>query len=483
LCVISSPITPSPRVAALTSFPCSYNNETDNPSILNSHIYCGFIPSFLIFSSNAIISLSEKTLLKNITVDVSPLLKTELGMVNDISRMRNSSQSSYIYGDKIDLGYINELNFGVIAGVNNGSITNAKIIATTYGDHTGATDSEGMLQQRIYLHVLTTQGTLNDDFIISNIGGIVGHNSETGAISNSFVGVRITESDNSDGNHYITGISAPNSIERNNTGENLDDKIQVYPFVLAGGNNLGGLACINDGVISNSYAKGLGIYNSYPAVENSATGGLVTYNNNLITSSFVEGDTIENYRAVENRFIIESTGYIGGLVYQNNATIENSYTNAYIQTLSSFLGGFVYVNNANGTISNSYTTAVNRNSLAVGQFTGVKQGVTQNFGAYNNCYYLVDDTNADRREFENVKENAVAILKSRNDFDNPAAWSGFSFVAGAQEDGIWSVTSGSEKTPRLVATLTDTISFRELLVSEDEEDVDIENDSATGNNQ
>jgi hypothetical protein len=222
---------------------------------------------------------------------------------------------------------------------------------------------------------------MKDNLVVSNIGGLVGYNSSTGAISNSFVGISVN-------NDYIEGIKNASKLAQNNESDRLE-KINIYPFVLAGGNNIGGLVCTNDGVISNSYAKGLGVYNTFPTVGESATAGLATFNNGKITSAFVEGNEIENYRAKENRFKIESTGYIGGLVYQNSGLIENSYTNAYIQTLSSFLGGFVFINSTDAVINNSYSTAVNRNSLAVGQFTGVKQGILQNFGTYNNCYYPV----------------------------------------------------------------------------------------------
>ena len=402
--------------------------------------------------------VSSNTLLKNIIVDVSNLLKTQNEMLNDISRMRASNQDTYIYGEGIDLGYISELNFGVLAGVNEGAITNAKIVSTT--DTT-------LDNTKKYLHVQTTLGYINDDIVVSNIGGLVGQNTETGAISNSFVGVNTS---GFDGKNYTIKSVVVNSADRlNNSADKLKDLV-IYPFVLAGGNYIGGLTSINDGVISNSYAKGLGIYNTFPTVGDSATAGLVAFNNNLITSAFVEGNEIEanGVRAINNDYRIESTGYIGGLVYENNSIIENAYSNIYVQTLSSFQGGFVFVNNENATITNCYSTAVNRNSLAVGQFTGVKQGVIQNFGTYINCYYLVD---TDNNESENKKEHAIAISNENdNDFSSTSSWMGFAFASGSNDDGIWSIKIG--ETPKIKTTLTDTVSFRKLLNVEK----DIEND-------
>ena len=52
LWVISSPVTPSPLVAALTNFPFLYTRETERPSILSSATYLGFGTTFFIRSSN-----------------------------------------------------------------------------------------------------------------------------------------------------------------------------------------------------------------------------------------------------------------------------------------------------------------------------------------------------------------------------------------------------------------------------------------------
>ena len=55
LVVISSPVFPSPRVAALVKIPFSYLNEIAFPSIFNSHINSG-LPTFLIFLFSELIN-------------------------------------------------------------------------------------------------------------------------------------------------------------------------------------------------------------------------------------------------------------------------------------------------------------------------------------------------------------------------------------------------------------------------------------------
>ena len=62
LCVISSPIFPSPLVAAVINRPFWYFKLTLKPSIFSSHTYLGLFTSFLILVSKFNISSSLKTL-------------------------------------------------------------------------------------------------------------------------------------------------------------------------------------------------------------------------------------------------------------------------------------------------------------------------------------------------------------------------------------------------------------------------------------
>ncbi len=397
------------------------------------------------------------TLLKNIIVDVADLLNTENTLLQQISNLANSSINNYRYEANIDMSYTQNVNFGILVGTNNGAITNAKIINTrdTYGASNNNSSNIGL-----YYHVVTSQGYVDNEFVISNIGGIAGINSETGSITNSFVGLNNSTIDKS-GNSYIQYVTNPSKDIYNNADDSLSAGVQIYPFVLAGGNNLGGLVAENNGIISNSYAKGLGLYNSYPAVNDSKTAGLVATNNGTITSCFAEGNAISNYRAVENKFIIESTGNIGGFVFENNNLIENSYSNVYLETQSAFTGGFVYLNNENGNIHNSYSTAVNRNSLAHGQFTGVDINGRDvlNYGTYKNAYYLVLN-----KEITNQNEHATAIINEESPIDSQVTWKGFSFAKGSSsDDGIWKLSTSNNSIPVISSSTIDTISFRKLV--------------------
>lgn len=402
--------------------------------------------------------VSEHTLLKNIIVDVSGLLKTESTMIRDVESLRQSNKSSYEYKDSLDLAFTNKVNFGVLAGVNNGSITNARVVSL---------GEEEYVNEHLYLHLNTNQGYMEETLVETKIGGLVGINSTTGAITNSFVGLNV--SGKSGDSYTIKTVTNPSDTRQNNKDDKLEDNVEIYPFILTGGNILGGLVAENQGIISNSYTKALGLYNTYPAVEDSKTAGFVATNKGTITSAYVEGLRIVNYRSVEDKFLIESTGNIGGFVFDNNAVIENAYSNAFLETQSAFTGGFVFRNNAGAEIRNSYASTINKNNLAHGQFTGVGSNGRDllNYGTYTYCYYLVLDN-----EVENLDEDAIAIKSATTDISKASAWKGFSIVEGQNTDAIWKV-SPVTGTPTILATLTDTYSFRRLTSVEEKQ---VEND-------
>lgn len=397
--------------------------------------------------------ISEDTLIKNITIDISNMLVTEKDMLNRLEKVLGATSDTYSYDAYIDLAYMANVNFGILAGTNNGAITNAKIVnlSATYGADSST---------KMYYHIVTSQGYIDGSLMVSNIGGLVGVNSETGAITNSFVG--LNESTYANNNSTIEIVKNPSSEAYNNTYDELES-VNVYPFTIAGGNNLAGLVATNRGTISNSYTKGLGLYNTYPAVGDGTTGGLVATNDGNITSSHVEGVNIaSNYRAIEDKFKIESTGNIGGFVYLNNGTIENAYSNIYLETQSAFTGGFVFKNSESGYIANAYTTTVNRNNSARGQFTGVGENGIEvlNSGSYFNCYYLVLED-----ECANDLEHATAIRVDENDISDKNAWRGFSFTTSANSEGVWVL--GDNSTPKIASSTIDTNSFRKLTDTEE----------------
>ena len=392
-------------------------------------------------------NVSSTTLIKNVTIDVSSMLITEEEMLQRLDTVSNASKETYLYDASIDLSFVNNVTFGILAGTNEGAITNAKVINST-------NTYSSLPSTKMYYHIVTSQGYLSNNLVVSKIGGLVGVNAETGAITNSIIG--LNESTMSGNNSTIQVVKNPSDSSYNNESDELES-LNIYPFVIAGGNNIAGIVAENNGTISNSYVKGVGLYNTYPAVQNSATGGLVATNTGTISSSHVESINITKYRAEEDKFKIESTGNIGGLVYSNTGKIENAYSNVYLETQSAFTGGFVFTNGESGTITNAYTTSVNKNNLARGQFTGVGANGRDvlNSGEYYNCYYLVlEDENVNDLEY------AKPIQIEVNDISNKNTWRGFSFTTVSNSEGIWVTVEGS--TPRLASSTYDTNSFRKL---------------------
>lgn len=397
-------------------------------------------------------TVSESTLIKNITVDVSNMLVTEQTLLDRIDKVANANINTYLYDASIDLAFVQEVNFGILTGTNYGSITNARIINTSM---TGGADST----TKMYYHVVTSQGYIDGNMVTTNIGGIAGINSDTGAITNSYVGLSETTYSSTTNNSTIELVKNPSETIYNNTLDRLES-VNIYPFTIAGGNNLAGVVAINNGTISNTYAKGTGLYNTYPAVDNSTTGGFVATNTGTITSANVESVKVgTNFRGIEDRFKIESTGNVGGFVYLNQGIIQNAYSNVYLETQSAFTGGFVFTNSENATISNAYTTTVNRNNSARGQFTGVGTNGSDvlNSGTYTNCYYLVL-TGENINDLEHA--TAIDLTASTDGVSQKITWRGFSFTTKANSEGIWVLEENS--TPKLASSTIATNSFRIL---------------------
>ena len=220
------------------------------------------------------------------------------------------------------VGLIGYLGFGgSIAGVN---LTNAQV--------TGQKETGGLAGR--------SDGTLSGDSVTVDVsgagyvGGLVGYNSTTGTISNSYAMGSVTGS----GTVYVGGLVGGGS-----SGSD------------------GGLVGYNQGSISNSYATGI------VSGTNNLVGGLVGYNNN--------GGTISNSYATGT---VSGEGGVGGLVGYNSTsgTISNSYATGSVSRGSYDVGGLVGANY--GTISNSYTTS---------QATGIVPGTNDLVGGlvgYNN---------------------------------------------------------------------------------------------------
>jgi filamentous hemagglutinin family protein len=236
----------------------------------------------------------------------------------------------------------------------------------------------------------------------SRVGGLVGYNSGTSTITNSYstgsvsgspyVGGLVGINTGTITNSYSTGAVSGNSYVGGLAGYNYAGTItNSYSTgtVTGSGNDVGGLVGINDGTISNSYSTG--------AVSGgSEAGGLVGYNAGTITNSYSTGAVSGSldvgglagynyYGTITNSYstgTVSGSGVdVGGLVGVNDGTITNSYSTGAVSGSNYYVGGLAGYNNT-GTITNSYSTgAVSGGNRYVGGLVG-----WNNTGTITNSY-------------------------------------------------------------------------------------------------
>lgn len=402
-------------------------------------------------------TISANTVIKNITIDISKMLVTTT-QANAILKGENTEN---IF---IDLIGVKTFNFGVLAGENNGSITNAKVINTAR-----TVMPDNMAKNML---VASTTGYINGSLVEAKIGGIVAVNN--GSISNSYVGLNATNYENEGSSSDLRSLTTSES-----------QAVITYPFNIVAGKSVGGFVDTNSGILANNYVLGVGVSNTGMIFEGTRTAGFVVENTSggEIFNCMVEGLETNNYRAkYEAGIYLEAKGNIGGFIYSNAGSISNAYSNIPITTNSGGSGGFVYTNTETGTITNAYSTVLNaNNSLAHGHFTGIDDKSNfNNFGELVSCYYLVMEN-----ETENTNEPATAIMGKTivgsgeqedgenvvndNPFRDTGSFNGFNFATGDDENNIWRLSDNTHFGPRLISSTMTTFSHRVLTNSRTDE--------------
>ena len=377
------------------------------------------------------------------------------------------------------------VNFGYLAGKNNGTIYNCDIIVsadeTTWYSNTAdkqnsflsyvpqfgqdvysswESTTNGITKANATTFILTST-TVGTTAVTTFVGGLVGYN--TGAISNSRVGskeeVGYQDSIHNIGNQGVQGVN-----------------------IIANG-NVAGLAGYNSGVISAClYANGY-VVNSQNNAKTSKTAGLVAIQSitGEINTSYVEG--IQTYS--NGKFVlptnanniryssggIKSYGTIGGLVHSNAGIIENCYVNTTI-TGSSGIGGFVYSNS--GKITDSYSLAtIKENSRTSGSFVGISTEIeVQNSGTVTDCYYV---TQTDVIFNENEPATALSMaqfLNSAGKYLQGFAFTITTYSTESTPDTIWKLVDLGNNIylPTLVETNNIAQSYRGIYAGADADD-------------
>ena len=390
-------------------------------------------------------SIAAGTIVKNLVLDVSQLLISEYEMTMLLNSTNTEVISKY---NIINASDITNLNFGLIAATNAGTLTNIKVI------NTKSTNNN-------YLYVYTTQSKIGTTTPSARIAGFASTNS--GVISNSFIGVNASaESSDGNGKVYIGGAAGSYNT------------VYSYPFRICGSNNVSGMAHTNSGKVISSYANAVGVINTSFLGENTITAGLVGTNtsNGVISNAFVQGNNITGFRA-DNTYKIESKGNMGGLVCVNQGAIKDAYANIAISTNSGRSGGFVFSNESTGTIKNAYSTAKNSiGSRAHGAFIGTNEiGEVNNqakSSSLSSIYYLVvgDEFVNESEVATPVRSNGKSVdpgnvgVSQSDPFLYAGSFNGFSFSLGNSKNSIWTYTT-TDRGPQLIScVLNDTYSNR-----------------------
>lgn len=332
-------------------------------------------PIFNTTSTNGEIGLfatvNENTILKNLTIEL---------------------QSNCI----VDLTALASCNFGLLAGTNNGAITNCKVVSNS-------TDP------RKTLTIASKQG----DNV--NFGGLVGTND--GYITNS----RVYNINFGASYGRVGGFVAEN--ERLISACYVDNTTITYDVVqeLDGLTMLGGFVAqnTNEGQIFESYV-----------------GDLVN----------IDDQITENSRSVT----ISSNSKFGAFVYENSAEITDCYATADLNNRQTAVAsGFVYTNQGN--ISRCYSASmptVSTNTF-IRPFVGTSQnsGVTvaNNSGTIENCIYFKDVYNNYQQSYEVATSAGI-----RGMTENARVWPTYSFASNNNEGGVWTALSQTTLGPKLV---------------------------------
>lgn len=249
-------------------------------------------------------------------------------------------------------------NFGGIAGVNNGIVTNCEV--------------GGLLLINVDNDILTE----------SYVGGLVGVNS--GFITNSKVkDLTINAGGNIGGvagiNNKTISSTFTDELEINNYSTNTQ-LFYTGGFVCENSENAQILECYVQGRRNESDVTFVNTYNS------------------LITS-----------------------GTAGGFAYKNAGSITDCYSNICINA-SAYSAGFIFLNEEEGSIDKCYSISrVAFYSRAASPFTGIGKsgGVTVSYeGSITNCYYLADKynvfSNEPAKELQQSQFNSSASFEQFN---------------------------------------------------------------------
>ncbi len=360
--------------------------------------------------------VSENTILKNIVVNIGTM-ENNLG-----------ANSTVIYIKDENITQVN-VNFGLLAGVNNGLIYNCEVLS---------------------MNSIKTLELVVDNGYTLTFGGLVGVNN--GNITNSRVGTEYFEKLT-----YADGVVVSSIVHCSRI--NLKTRGVV-----------GGFVGKNDkvGIISSSYVANTSVenYSTNPDSNINRTAGFVATNSGMIAYSYVKGlernilttkstTGAINSNDVECIIYASGAGSVAGFAYLNEGEIHDCYTNTVCKSNSAGVAGFVY-NTLNGKVVQCYSATIIKNTDLSTELPFIGVGLEKDENAAHllssknviNCYYLDDGYEYDTNYILPVDAVEPKGLKLES-FSNSSNLNNFSFINSSlteqQLNGVWTYSTTIDK--------------------------------------
>ncbi len=370
-------------------------------------------------------SIPEGTVIKNIILEVLPKnddKNNEIAVSTD--DIKDGITINKDFDLVVDATNFESVNFGLLAGTNEGSITNATI---TYNAKELKEMRDDIIGQnntyREYDNVSSRNSAFmrviaNTSSVTAYMGALVGVNG--GYITNSavedvsilgvgYVGGLVGQNNNSVASSYFSGGNIQNQstgltntgtaglVAINNGGATIDYSYVVGRFEYPEFNyteDSAGQRTYYTSFAVNSDKDRVGLYNyetRKSAVKTQDITGLEPDYKKLFVGTNYDQLTdlsLVSYRAINSA--VSSNTPSAGFVYSNSGKITNSYSNILVNGSSSPAAGFVYTNTQSGEITETYSmSSVKINSVTNSPFTGQTADNTyNNEGSIENSHYL-----------------------------------------------------------------------------------------------
>ena len=266
-----------------------------------------------------------------------------------LGTISNSYATGTVSGTSYQGGLVGGLTTGTISssyatGVVTGA-TAGGLVGQQYSGTITASYASGAVSGSSYAGGLVgnAQGTITSSYATGAVsgsgtwtGGLVGALFTPGSISSSYATGAVTGTGTGTGT-YTGGLAGLNSGTVSSSYATNTVRSSRYS---------GGLVGLNSGTLSADYANG--------TVSGSIAGGLVGSNTGTIGTSYATG-------------VVTGTSYAGGLAGQGTGTISSSYATGAVTGSGSYTGGLIGALFAAGSITSSYATGA---VTATGTYSG-----------------------------------------------------------------------------------------------------------------